>query len=153
MCSDVYCICIYDSVLWYGMVWRDPTQICHHIFRYSFLIYFFTIYFLCTFPSYHHSACIHHFLSSIHCVCVRLLFSAPLFVLFVVHSWHVYVFIFSFMSKNCISGLSVECTVVYVCVPVVICASLAQCGGLCSIQTTLYHRTRVFCIFHVCEVS
>lgn len=68
-CAPMYMLC---------MAWRDPTQICHHIFRYSFLIYFsqsifrahsrriiiqrvFTTFYLCVYffsPFLHSSFCL-----------------------------------------------------------------------------------------------
>lgn len=149
MCSDVYCIvCTYVR---YGMAWhgmeRPNSNMPSHISLFiSYL--FFTIYFPCTFPSYHHSACIlTTFFFPSSC------FFSPLFVLFVVHFWHV-CFLLSHARKlhqwpqcwlyGCLCVcVSVSAVAIWELVPM---SKLVGGGGLCSIQTTLYHRT---CILYI----
>lgn len=117
---------------WYGME-RPNSNMPSHISLFISYLFFHNLF------SVHipvvSSFSVYSPLSFFHSLCVCLLFSAPLFVLFVVHSWHVYVFIFSFMSKNCISGLSVECTVRYGClyVRVSVCLCACPCRYLCEL--------------------
>lgn len=150
----LWCILYMYGMVWYGMAWRDPTQICHHIFRYSFLIYFSQS----TFRAHSRRSRI-----IIQCIFTTFFLSfwvffslslSPLFVLFVVRFWHVY-FFFSHAQKlhQWLQCWMYGCLYVWMWLSISVRACPNTSLVTCVRYRPHYIIEHVFCIFHVFEVS